>query len=138
MFREMDDKYGIAAALHGLGLLACSEGDFATAGAMLRESLSLRRAMGNRRYLAESLEAWAQLSIAAGKIRMAARLFGAAEALREMVGAPRPAVDHAEYTQAMAELHAQLDEAAFSWTWSEGRAMTLEQAVKYALEEGNG
>jgi hypothetical protein len=34
-----------------------------------------------------------------------------------------------------AALRAQLDEAAFNAAWAEGRTMTLEQAIEYALGE---
>ena len=40
-----------------------------------------------------------------------------------------------EYDRALAAARAQLDEAAWNAAWAEGRAMTLEQAVTYALED---
>jgi hypothetical protein len=35
----------------------------------------------------------------------------------------------------VASLRAQLDEAALVTAWAKGRAMTLEQAIEYALSE---
>ncbi len=41
----------------------------------------------------------------------------------------------AEYEQDIGAGRAQLDEATYAAAWAKGRAMTLEQAVAYALEE---
>ncbi len=39
--------------------------------------------------------------------------------------------------EGVSQLRAQLDEATFAVGWAEGQAMTLEQAITYALEEAN-
>ena len=68
----------------------------------------------------------------------AAVLFGAAETLLETVGerAHRQYVsDPALRERAVAEVRAALGEAAFEEARTEGRAMTLEQAVEYALQD---
>jgi hypothetical protein len=64
----------------------------------------------------------------------AARLFGAAAALREAIGAPLPPVEHAAYDRSVAALRAALPEAAFAAAWAEGRRMTVDQAIDTALE----
>jgi len=64
----------------------------------------------------------------------AARLFGAAEALREALGAPVLWFQRQSYAQGVAALRAWLDDAACAAAWAEGRGMTLEQAIAYALE----
>jgi hypothetical protein len=76
-------------------------------------------------------------SAAASQPEKAARVFGAAEALREAIGAPVPPVERPDYDRAVAAARARLGEVAFSSGWAEGRAMTLEQAMSYALKEGN-
>ncbi|MBI3536834.1 MAG: hypothetical protein HY070_04655 [Chloroflexi bacterium] len=42
--------------------------------------------------------------------------------------------DRVDYEYIVASLRAQLDEVAFVKAWAEGRAMTMEQAIEYALE----
>jgi DNA-binding CsgD family transcriptional regulator len=64
-----------------------------------------------------------------------ARLWGAAEALREDIGAVFSPVEHYVYGPYIAATRAKLDEAAWETTWGEGRAMTLEAAVKHAFSE---
>jgi hypothetical protein len=60
---------------------------------------------------------------------------GAAEALRETIGLPLAPVDRAAYERNVAAVRAQFDAASFAAAWAEGRAMTLEQAIAYALSE---
>ena len=67
--------------------------------------------------------------------REGARLWGAAAALREEIGAPLPAHERRHYEEAQASARGRLDEAMWAAAWAEGRAMPLEQAVAYALEE---
>jgi hypothetical protein len=65
-----------------------------------------------------------------------ARLTGAADTLYESATVLDRAVADGEFTQSIAAARAQLGEAAFTAVWAEGRAMTTEQAIQYALEEG--
>jgi hypothetical protein len=44
------------------------------------------------------------------------------------------APEQEEYGRAVAAVREQLDAATFTTVWTEGRAMTLEQAIAYALE----
>ena len=74
---------------------------------------------------------------AEGKIVRAARLWGAEEALLEKL---EDAVytyvpDRALHRSQVSAARTQLDEAAWTAAWTEGRVMSLEQAVEYALEK---
>ena len=116
-----------------LALVARDRGDAARAAALCRESLGLawdhrdlqqrrrRRSTGSRSSPAE-----------AGTDETAARLFGAAERLHELLGvAPDPAV-HAGRDRALAAVRARLGEDAFAAAWAAGRAMPMEEAVAEA------
>ena len=65
----------------------------------------------------------------------AARLLGVADALMAVSGRVRLPDDQADHDAHVALVRSSLGEQAFSTAWAEGRAMTLEQAVAYALEE---
>jgi DNA-binding NarL/FixJ family response regulator len=71
-----------------------------------------------------------------GAYARAARLFGAAEALRGAVGASVLPFYRADYERGVAAARAGLDEQSFAAAWERGRAMTLEQAIGYALGAG--
>jgi tetratricopeptide (TPR) repeat protein len=137
--REMGEKHSIATALDGLGRMAHSQGDYARAAAFHAESLTLRREAGAKRGIAESLEGLAGVLAAAqdqpAVAEKAARLLGAAEAVRETIGAPLPPVERSDHDRHVAAVHARLSEEAFAAAWAKGRAMTLEQAIVYVQEE---
>ena len=81
----------------------------------------------------ECLEGLAQAAAATGHYGHAARLFGAAEAQREIVGKRPGPADHASHDQWVAPARTALGGATFTAAWAEGRAMTVEQAIEYAL-----
>jgi DNA-binding NarL/FixJ family response regulator len=73
---------------------------------------------------------------AEGKIVRATRLWGAEEMLREKL---EDAVytyvpDRALHRSQVAAARSQLDGGTWTAAWAEGRAMSLEQAVEYALD----
>ena len=100
--------------------------------ALVRESLAARRALGSRLGIAESLEALALVEAPAGPER-AARLLGAAGALREAIGAPLPPAERAQQERAAAGARAGLGEAAFTAAMVVGRALPLDEVIAVAL-----
>ncbi len=50
-------------------------------------------------------------------------------------GLPREAYDTPDYERWLATARARFDPASFAAAWAEGEAMSLEQAVAYALAE---
>jgi len=85
--------------------------------------------MGSQGFLAACLEGLAALEARQGAPRHAARLWGAAEVLREAIGTPMHPVDRAPYERARAQVRATLGEQAFRVAWAEGRGLTPEQAL---------
>ncbi|MFI6321489.1 ATP-binding protein [Nonomuraea sp. NPDC050556] len=77
--------------LIGLGRLATAQGRYVEAHARLREALRLLAITGERLQLARALEACALLAHHRHDPARAGRLMATAEALREIIGCPRPA-----------------------------------------------
>ena len=130
--REIEDDWALALALRNLGIGAFREEDYKRAVERLRESLDVLREPGNPLYM-QNLELLAAAASMQDEYERAAWLFGAAEALREAVGAFVLPLYRAEYDRGVAAARAGLDESTFAAMWSEGRAMPPEQAVEYAL-----
>jgi hypothetical protein len=65
---------------------------------------------------------------------LAARLWGAADALREITGYTMLVREAGVYEPYMSAVRSELGESAFRAAWEEGRAMTEEQAIALALE----
>ncbi|MFL5734319.1 MAG: hypothetical protein ACJ78Q_14120, partial [Chloroflexia bacterium] len=69
------------------------------------------------------------------KALRAARLFGVSDALRAASGAPMWPAERADYERNVAIARAQLDKQTWEKAWQEGQAMSMEQAIEYALAE---
>jgi len=67
-----------------------------------------------------------------GEHTRSARLFGAAQCLRQDIGCIIQATDRDHYDRDLAAARAALDDSSFDECWAEGRAMTFLEAVQYA------
>jgi hypothetical protein len=91
---------------------------------------------GAARKLLRELRPQPPVAAAQDQQERAARLLGAADALREAIRLPAlSSFEHRHIDREIAAVLAVLDEGAFAAVWAEGRAMTIEQAIQYALEE---
>jgi predicted ATPase/class 3 adenylate cyclase len=126
-------KQQIAVCLVTLGLVAFARGDGERAIAFYRESLALYRGLGDRRGIAELLECLASVGAAAKQAEQAARLLGAAEALREATRAPLPLSDRPAYDRSVAAVRDVLPGEVFAVTWAQGRELSLEEAMNEAM-----
>jgi len=59
----------------------------------------------------------------------AARLFGAAAALRNVIGAPLSPISRITYDRTVAATREALGKITFAAAWAAGQALPLEQAV---------
>ncbi len=141
--REMGSEESIAAALYDLGGVLLGRGSYQRAGSILLESLRLWREIGHADRIVACLVSLSQVVSMVGSVGKqaspeaalkAARLLGAASILLDTIDSPLSS-DRAEYDQSMAVVRACLGETAFAQAWAEGRAMTREQAIAYALGE---
>jgi tetratricopeptide (TPR) repeat protein len=132
---RLDDPWGVAATLCNLGCLRCEQGDYSAARPHLMESLRIRTGLGDRTNIPSDLEGLAGVAAGESEYSRAARLWGAAERLREEVAAPIPTNDRALYERRIADARAAVgDDATFHAAWAEGRTLTLDQAVALAFE----
>ena len=135
LFRTLGGPGGIAYALSPLADLACRRGEYARAKALYTEELEFRQQYDEKRQMAQCLEGLAIVAGGQGQPARAARLFSAAAHLREIVGTPRLPHRRPITERGTSSVRSALGESAFEAASAEGRAMTLEQAIAYALEE---
>ena len=88
-------------------------------------------------YIPDILECLAALAVEAGRHHEAARLFGAADAIRQRRGAVRFKVWDAGYQASVAALRNALDQADFETAWAEGAALSTEETIAY-VQRGRG
>jgi predicted ATPase len=126
----------LAAVAHdALALLDRTQSNIESAEEHLRESLTLHQASGFLRWVPNVLISIAGLAAVQGQAGRAARLFGAADALRQAMEVHLNVREREEYERDVALARLGLGETDFAAAWAAGQAMTLEQAVRVALEE---
>lgn len=128
--RELGNKNGMAQHLNNLGKVALRRRDIGQARTYLAQALTLCREMGNPRGVYDCLWSFGKLAAAEQQFDRAARLFGSAAPLCEMLTEN----DRRPYLAEASVLRGQMNKPAFDRAQAEGRAMSLEQAIEYALE----
>jgi non-specific serine/threonine protein kinase len=120
-----------------LGVVCCRLGEHAQATALFTESCRLAQEFGDRLYLATGLWGWARLAWVAGRRERAIRLLGAAAAQFQAISAtPEPAHVQA-YADDLTTWQTEVDPLTWEQAWAEGQALTLDEAVVYALEQAD-
>ena len=136
IYRELGDTRGIVMCHIGLGLTELARGNHEGAALLFEETLRLVRSVGEMLAVAYGLLGLAGADAARAQPVRAARLWGAAEALREEISAALSHWDLYGYDyegRVSAARNMLGDEGAWEGAWAEGRAMTPDQAVEYAL-----
>ncbi|HEX5839824.1 MAG TPA: tetratricopeptide repeat protein [Anaerolineales bacterium] len=133
--QELGDDYLIAWSLGGLADVTRLRADYKRATGMFKKSLSLYQRSGNKIGPPFSMEALALVAVALGDAKRAARLWGAASAWREAINELLPLSYQRDYAASISQARTQLGEELYASAWSEGRAMSPEQAIALALEE---
>ena len=116
-----------------LGLAALGQGESERAAASFKEALVMSQNTGRMPSIINTLEGMASLAGNLGDATRAARLWGAAEAAREVTGFALPSGDRVLHESYLAAARSRLGEAVWEQALSEGRAMPLDRAAEYAL-----
>jgi predicted ATPase/DNA-binding CsgD family transcriptional regulator len=129
LYKEMGHRHGMAKSLALVGKVIAAEGDLASAQACYEQCLEISGALHEKWVMAVYLVELGEVVAAQQQVAWAAQLWGASEVLREASGIPIPLIEQADYEHAVAAARARLGEKAFAAAWSQGRAMTAEQAL---------
>jgi hypothetical protein len=133
-FAELGDRHRLNMVKSELAHLDRYAGQLENAEAAYRETILEWKRLGHRAAVAHQLECFASIAKAREDGGRAARLYGAAEALRQKIAIPMTPKEKTEYDTQIANLRAGMEEKAFASAWAEGHAMSMEQAIAYALE----
>jgi tetratricopeptide (TPR) repeat protein len=133
LHREVGDRAMTANALNNLANVARAQADYAATQSMYEESLNISWALGDKVAIAYLLEDIGCLLALQGLSRSTLRLVGAARSLRESIGAPLPPPEQTKLDQILLTAREALGEEASTEAESQGREMTVEEAVQFAL-----
>ncbi|MCV6966130.1 LuxR family transcriptional regulator [Mycobacterium intermedium] len=101
------------------------------------EALACAAAIGAQLSVPDVLECLAGLAARAASHTEAARLFGAAEGIRQRTGEVRYVVHQANYAESVAALRDAMGENDFEAAWAEGAVLSTAEAIAYA-QRGRG
>ena len=132
--RELSNPRAEAIAFAALSRVALVERDTDKAAADLASALQLANALGDQAGIIVCLVGSAEVAAQRGELARAAHLLGAADGLSEELGFDRNPGQLGQEQRARIE-NALGDDAALDAAKSEGRAMTLNDAVAYAVDE---
>jgi predicted ATPase len=135
LHRELGNRGSVSMGLYNLGWMALLQNDLSRAADLYRESLSLSWDIGMNPLVQSALEGFACVAGAKGEAERTARLWGAAQALHEAKDIPRDTDFLAEADARISVVRSGMAEEVWKEAWRKGRAMTLDEAVSYALEE---
>jgi hypothetical protein len=133
-YRQIDDPWGMAAVLRDLGDLACRDNDPAGACTFYRQALTIFHKMGHRRGMALLLQRLAHCAVEKGHPDCAVTLAGAGEQLLEKLGISLSAIEREHLERTINSAREKLPPAEQEKSWSEGRAMSMDRLLEYALE----
>ena len=120
-FRE-----GIAWSVEQLGLLAAVDGDPA-AISLLRRSLELHSELRDQWRMSSVLEDLAAIALAQGNAPQAARLLGAAEAIREAIGTVIAPCERLQHNQTTKAVRTALGDDAFDAALRQGQLAPMDE-----------
>ena len=133
VFRRLDDKFWINACLVILGFTDCDEGGFVAARSRfleMTEVFPMAQSPWGATYM---LEGFARLAAAQGQAARALRLAGATDELRQTYGVAIGATLQAAFERSQESACRALDEQEAAAVREEGRTMSLDEAIAFAL-----
>ncbi len=132
--RELRDTWSLSVAEINLGRVSMRNGDLAEAGRLFGDALAIAKERGDKRAAAECLQGLGAFAAAqSDDAALAARLFGAAEALLEAIDATASPLEAEIAERAVPVLTAALGEERLAAETASGRAWSPDEAIDAAL-----
>ena len=134
LFRELDKSPALADSLNNLGAALFGMGDPTSAGSNFAEALKISEGLGNRITISFSLDGFAAIAVETGDVARAARLSGAAEHLRDLIGYKIEPAERRFRDTYVAGLRKLISKEEFTALCGEGKAMRLDTAIAEAID----
>ena len=131
--RERGADLSIASDLRALGEIAWQQGDQRNAARLLAECLAQMPESQDPLTVILCVQDLGAVAASTARPELAARLFGAAEAMREVHGTAISPADRPLVQRQIAPARAQLAEVAFAAAWTAGCALSADEAIAQAL-----
>ena len=130
LFREVGDRYFESVSLRDEGIRLVKQGETAQAKVFFAESLILAHQLDSKFEIAAVMRRVSEAEQRAGNHARAVRLDWAARNVLDSIG-----IQTLLFENDLAPCRAALGESAYAEAVEQGRAMTMEQAIAYALDD---
>jgi tetratricopeptide (TPR) repeat protein len=137
IYQEIGATFNVLLEKSNLAHLERRLGNHADALDYYRATILAFRDIGQRGAVAHQLECFGFIALAQNEDRRALQLFAAANAFREKGGTPMTPDEQTYFGEQLKNVRERLDAKQFNSLWSQGRAMTMEQAIELAVEATN-
>jgi predicted ATPase/class 3 adenylate cyclase len=134
IFHEIGDKHRINMIQSELAHIEREQGRYQQAIPMYRETIREWQRLGHRAAIAHQLECLAFIAKAQDQAECALKLLGAAEALREKIKIAMTPPERIVYDREVTDLKVSMGENEFITMWSNGRELSMELAIQFAVE----
>ena len=128
VFRKVNNLWGVSMALSGLETVVLAQGELA-------EALAVMRRVANPWGLGFAIEAFALLAVAERDLVRGATLLGATESTFKHLRFLLSPLEREERLRTVAAARAALGAADFDTHFTAGQALSLDQAIEYALAQ---
>jgi non-specific serine/threonine protein kinase len=145
IFEELNDLYFVNICRSGQADVARQIGENDLATTLFKETLVAWQELGHRGGAARCMECLAFLTVSKVRekpgpsreqmLNKAARMLGAAEAIRETNEIPMTDPEREDYDHEVAILEAEMEASALAAPWAQGRVLAQEEGAAYALAE---
>lgn len=133
LFRVLENRTALADGLNNLAAALTCLGETADASGYFAEALNSAKGLSNRITISCSLDGFAAIAAETGDVETSARLSGAAEKTRELVGYKIEPAEARFRDLYLAKLDKQMESKELERFVLEGRGMSLEAAIETAL-----
>lgn len=131
--RADGETFNLLYALFNLGSVSCMAGDAEKAEIQFIESIKIAKTLGSIRAVADCLDGFGYAATVSGNFEKSAKLFGAAEALRESVGFEIQNVDKIFRDHFIEITKNSIGENLFVEYRNQGRKISMEEALDIVL-----
>lgn len=136
-FQELNHSHFLALSNSEIGHIRRRLGEYSEAKLAYQETIIQFQWFGSRAAVANQLECFAFIAGAEEKWQRAAKLLGAAEALRKLINTDMLPRERREYEQEVTAVRAHLDEEQCQAAWRSGALLSMDQAIDFALADSD-
>jgi predicted ATPase/class 3 adenylate cyclase/DNA-binding CsgD family transcriptional regulator len=134
---SMMTGWHLAKALTTRARVVIAQGELEQAERDVQQALTFAGDFDAHQVTPDALESLADVAAKVGNHRESARLFAAADALRQRMGSVRFKIWQGDYDASLAGLRNAMGEEDFESAWAEGAALSADEAIAYA-QRGRG